>query len=547
MNEALQKRESFWFLFFITLMLLVSCIPYVSGIMRSTENVRFMGIVHNLDDQVGYLALMRQAHEGKMLFTNLYTAEHFEALIFNPFFILMGFLSRIFDPVLVYHGARIVFGFSSLWLIYLLVRRVTSDQRERWLAFILSTMAGGIFWIIWMVRNLPEFGAKQSLLNFFSHSTSVFMELMSAEAYTFFSLWCMPHLLVALTLQLGVSLIYIRYLETGKSVFLIASALLCNLLGTVHYYNVVTLYIVLFFYNVFLVLTKRLALKKAAGDLLTFALISIPPLIYGMWIVLSHPEYLAWMPRLKTPPFHQLLAAYGILSIFAFWYLFRFVRSRMWQNADWTTLFIVAWLIGQIAALYLPFRQQHRFIQGFQIPLGIMAGIALSRYLMAAVIPKSRFAAYAMAGFLVTVALFPGFLRMGISINSLDPHTTNAFLHVDEIRAMDWLEKQRPQGVVLASREHGLWLPAIAGCRVYQGHWCLTLYSQEKYLEYLSFIQSINEGKEEQARQFLGKWHLSHIFLLRAQVSGAAADRIGLKEIYGNEKIVIYETLRTDQ
>ena len=78
------------------LIMIVIWIPYRDGYSLQTASERFMGLVGSdaIDDNNVYLGLMRQAAEGKTLFTNNFTPEANPPALFNFLYLALGQIGR---------------------------------------------------------------------------------------------------------------------------------------------------------------------------------------------------------------------------------------------------------------------------------------------------------------------------------------------------------------------------------------------------------------------------------------------------------------------
>ncbi len=71
-----------------------TCLPYLWGwLLRPAD---FMGHVYNADDASVHLAWMRQAAEGRWLFTDRFTSEEQQPQFFHLFYLVPGKLAGLF-------------------------------------------------------------------------------------------------------------------------------------------------------------------------------------------------------------------------------------------------------------------------------------------------------------------------------------------------------------------------------------------------------------------------------------------------------------------
>src|SRR5262249_34855443 len=99
--------------------MLLTLVPYWIGAALAGGR-RFMWLGYNIDDSCVYLSWMRQAADGSTRVLNLFTTEPQHGMAPNPFFYLLGQVSRFTGlPLLaVYHGSRILCGLALLLLVW---------------------------------------------------------------------------------------------------------------------------------------------------------------------------------------------------------------------------------------------------------------------------------------------------------------------------------------------------------------------------------------------------------------------------------------------
>jgi len=528
------KLENLGYAALITMLLLISSIPVITGHLLSTEKLKFMGCLKDPWDQIGYLNFLQQVRDGHLLFTNLYTPESTEAILFNPFFIILGLIGVKACLPVVYQASRIVCGFAALWLILVLVRKSTDDIAERRFAFVMAATGGGFGWILWLISGLP-LGAGLARLE------NLCPDFWYTEAYTMMSLMNYPHFMCALSLQISVYIMLLIYSASGNRWHLAGAGALTALLASVHPFDFITVYGVFATYVIILAAMKRTTIRKALLDGAVFVITSIAPMLYQAWFLFFHPVLTkVWVFNLETPDPLRLYLSYGLPAIFTTVYAVMFFRRRSWKSATSAELLLFSCLIFQCVVIYLPVPHTRRFIQGLQIPIGILGGIAMWRYAVAALEKRSRILAKVTALLLIIFAMASSFVPMGVTTGRLYLRRSQEFMTVDELSALKWLGDTRPSGVVLSSPFYGMWIPGLSGCRVYQGHWALTYDLVQKKKDYNQFIRDFNDGNIDAVQAFLQKWKIRCFFVLRSKIKEENAPLFNMKEEYRNPVIIIY-------
>ncbi|MHC9543502.1 MAG: hypothetical protein AB9903_28660 [Vulcanimicrobiota bacterium] len=527
-------RENWSYLALIILLLIVSSIPFITGSLLSTDKMRFMGFIKDPWDNLGYFAYFQQVRDGHLLFSNLYTPEHTDHILFNPFFLIVGLMGIKTGLPFIYQASRLAFGFLALWLLLMLVRTSTDDVRERRFAFLLAATGGGFGWIAWMVSGFP---VERQLLPIHQ----LCPDLWYTEAYTFLSLWNYPHFMCALSLQISIYILLLSHSRSGNAWHLAAAGALTALLASVHPFDFITIYGIFITYTIFLLALHRITIKKALQNGALFILTSIAPMLYQAWFLFFHPVLTrVWVFNLEIPGMLQLYLSYGLSAIFATVYAVVFFRNRSWKNATFTELLLFSCILFQCIIIYLPIPHARRFIQGLQIPLGILGGIALSRYLLVPLEKHSKLPAEIFALLLLIFSVSSAFVPMGASTTSLYLRKSPEFLNKNEFDALSWLADNRPSGIVLSSPFYGMWIPGLAGCQVYQGHWSMTYDIKKKRDDYRMFIRAFNNGDREAVTAFLKKWQIRCFFTLRSSIREENATLFEMTEEYRNPIISIY-------
>jgi hypothetical protein len=133
----------------------------------------------------------------------------------------------------------------------------------------------------------------------------------------------------------------------------------------------------------------------------------------------------------------------------------------------------------------------------------------------------------------VPVALVKDF---GFEIDRVDAYYPSA-----DVAAMRWLSGQ-PRGVVLSEWSSGHLIPWIAGQKVYQGHWFLTLDPNRKRQEIAGFFSP--RVSTAAKREFLQRSGALWVFHGTAEArSGAVDPLLPLEKVYDQDGVAIYRVL----
>lgn len=153
MNEAradplLQGRR---FALLACAILFCLSLPYLYLAARTPQGTVFLGSDPvNLGDIYSYVAWMKQAKEGHLLFIDLYDPAPQERVIFLPLFLLLGWIWRLSNlhPILILHLFRVGASLLLLMVVRRFVVAEVRDATDRVPAFLLLALGTGLPWLV---------------------------------------------------------------------------------------------------------------------------------------------------------------------------------------------------------------------------------------------------------------------------------------------------------------------------------------------------------------------------------------------------------------
>src|SRR5881397_3457492 len=145
-----QVRGKEWiFPFLVAVALLaIAWMPYGIAFRKAPSSEQFMGLIgrENIDDNNVYLALMRQAAEGKLLFTNNFTPEPNPPALFNFIYLALGRLAGVSGWSLDFVH-RLFGGLSIVLLVLVAYAFIATAIRKPWyrrMALVLACFGVGL-------------------------------------------------------------------------------------------------------------------------------------------------------------------------------------------------------------------------------------------------------------------------------------------------------------------------------------------------------------------------------------------------------------------
>ncbi len=474
------------------IVIILTSIPYVFGISITPPGWHFVGFTYNSDDACVYLSWIKQARDGNFFIRNLYTAEPQKNLPFNLLFLAMGGTSRLVgcSAAASFHTFRVLLIPALLFAIWKLCKTLGKEDAAILIVWI-AGLSSGLGWLI-------KIGS----------SINRPIDLWQPEAITFLSAYLNPLFLagtILMVTSLNCIFIAINRCDTKYAIF---AGIALLVLGNIHTYDLVPVWLAFVFYVLIISIIhkNRLIWFRAAKYGIIAFFIALPTAGYQVFLLLTEPVYAMRAATLaETPALHFILIGYGLVFVFACAGVFQAIKRR--EEYCW---FAVAWIVAGFAAAYLPIEQQRKLLMGTHIPLSILAGVYLKPLLGSIKGLRTTYAAI-----LLVVLLMPSnilFIRR--DIERLKENNTapglQAIISADGMKLIQWLKKNtKNDDLVLAPPNVATFLPAIAGCRVYYGHWSETANFKEKLNQWFDFAGI--DSSDTFRKQFIRKSNVTII------------------------------------
>lgn len=469
----IQRREWSWVAVCSVLVLALTCIPYLAGwagAVSSDAGLTFGGFVIGVEDGNSYLAKMAQGARGHWLFHIVYTSEPHDGALFFLFYFVLGKLAALLPGlpadlplrmIWVFHLARLVCGAGLLAMVYRFLAVFLPTPGMRRLAWLMVALGGGLGWLLLALGEDNWLGSAP-------------LDLILPEGFAFLTVFFLPHIALGRTLLLAGLLAWLAGVGKAKEGALqgwragASAGLLWLTMGLmVPFYPLVAGVVVGGTLMAWWLSERRFPGREVSYSLLCGLILS-PVVIYSAAVFATNPVMIGWSQQnlvLSPSPPHYL-AAYllpGILAATGIYWVWREQPSRK----QW---FLVAWTLVIPPLLYAPFNLQRRLIEGYQVPLSILAAIGASRVLWPRL--KRRFAHPWMPATFYLFLLFPSTLTLiaGSTFSVMARHAP-IFHTAPEVGAAAWLSDHAPEGALLLSDyDSGNFLPGWAPVRAYYGH-----------------------------------------------------------------------------
>lgn len=488
------RGEWAWVAGFSALVMALTTLPYLVGVMSQTNDRRFGGFVLGVEDGNSYIAKMGQGARGAWLFTLPYSSEPQRGVPLFEFHLLLGKLAgtRHDAQVLIYHLARVVFGFALLLVSYLFLSEFLPDVQQRRLGLALVALGGGLGWLLALLGLDQLFG-------------SLPIDFYSPEAYTFLILYALPHLAAARILFLLGLLACLRGRGVAAGLLLLGASLIQPL-------SVLVVWVVIGMGIGLAWLPARPRNPQSAIRMSFVAWkalsISAPFVLYTIYLFSADPILRQWNAQniLASPhPLHYAFG-YGVLIVFGVggWRV-------LWGRRPDLARCVAGWAFAVPFLLYAPLTTQRRLIEGFQLPLVALAVLGItksagsvwkrgddhsddrsddfSRQPLGATEVATTMPFHALLIIVLSVPTSAILLAGGIAAARTPAEPV--FHPANQLAAFEWLSQNAEPGqVVLSSFETGNALPAYTPLVAYIGHGPESVFLAEKKPRVAAFYQS---------------------------------------------------------
>jgi hypothetical protein len=349
-------------------------------------------------------------------------------------------------------------------------------------AFLIITLSSGFGWILVALKYLwgladPPFP----------------LLVYVAEGNTFLGILGYPHFIAA-ALYVFVFDLILRGQAKGQLRYAIAAGLVALFFGWQHAYDLVLVYGILGSYGLLTLLRdRRLPLYLIKSGLIV-GLISCSPAFYSVVLTKADPVWEEVLLQFAnagvyTPNLLQLPILLGPAFLLALFTIFRENPLRL-QGLDNNSLFLKSWFLSNFLLIYIPTDYQIHMLNGWQIPIAILATQGLFYYVAPFIQKVFRFSStkvgalganlktiqLGLAIVLILAILPTNVYLLTWRFVELARHNYPYYLHKDEIAALTWLETNaQTEDVALSSLTIGQYIPALTGLHAFLAHWAQTL------------------------------------------------------------------------
>lgn len=421
-------------------LLAITSAPYVYAWWSAPPDRQFMGILVNVPDHAQYFAWMRGL-AGAHLMSNTLTPEPNPPLFFNLLWWTVGRAGRALG--LGYGGSlqllRLVAAPLFLVAVYRQCALFLDDRLLRRVAFLVIALTSGFGWVLVALKYTLAGGELYFPL-----------DVHIAEGNTFYCLLASPHFIAA-ALYIVVFELLLYGEATGRRRWDVAAGLLTLCLGWQHAYDLAAVYAILFSYALLRALRDRRLPRQLIESSAIIAALSFWPGLYSVLLTRLEPTWRVVLGQFGnagvfTPSLPHLVILLGPVLLLA---VFEAARTRHLRALDDRALFLRAWFLGNFAVIYLPVDWQIHLLNGWQVPLGILATQAVFAPRVSGWTAGAR---HRLAALLLLAVVPTNLYLYAWRFVDLARHERPYYLLNDELAALAWLDAHvAPGDVVLSS------------------------------------------------------------------------------------------------
>lgn len=549
----------------------LTLLPYLLGYALSTKDNHYIWLsAANSADFNTYLAWMKQAQDGNLLFKLKYTTEPHASVVFHPLFLALGFLSRGTGLSLIFisHLARILFGFLLLYSAYLFIAYFLRERARRRTAFFLVCFSSGFGGFLlagktffsfiplcalkrdftWSCFQSASMHTAQQVFQIAGLNENAPLDLWVPEAVTAWSLYGMFLHPLSQAMLLLSFLFFLYFTRTVSRKHALLSALCLFFLFFTHAYDVLIAYPVMALYALYVLFLSGTVKNKTrflSGTGMVF-LFSLLPILYQAWVVKNNPVFSMWAqnPRL-SPSLINALLGFGFPLLFSLAAFCRTHRENIKENFS----FLFLWCGLVFVLLYIPVSFQRRLAEGVHIPFCALASYGMHDFFERIRAKKeSRGKSFDKQKAIRIVLILASFTNICVFTSELKSTATSSFpyfLPAQTDQAFQFLNRHTNKNdVVISSYAVGNFIPARSGNTVYLGHYDQTIHAARKQKDVSLFY-----GKNTSCawrRAFLKKHRIRYVFFSPEEQTMFGLKTLScpfLTPVYHNKTVTIYKKI----
>jgi len=439
----------------------------------------------DVPDHLQYFSWMRELTTTNLA-ANKLTPEANKPVFFNLLWWVLGRVGKLFDVGFagMFQVLRIVATFFFMYFAYRICAWYFPEKKKRVVSFIAICITSGLGWVLVLLKYTLTKGELLFPLDVFI-----------AEGNTFLSILGYPHFIAALMYIFCFELVLIGE-KKQQYRFAVFAGLFALFLGWQHAYDLISVYGVLGAYGLLKWLRTKKFPRFLFGSGLLIGLISCWPAIYSVVLTSLDPLWKEVLAQFEnagvfTPNLLHLPILLGFTLIIAVITVISDRPLQLREKSD-TELFILGWFWVGFVLIYLPVDYQIHLINGWQIPIALLATKGLFKAMPSILTRLSKINHRLSRENLVVSLFFLLIIPTNVYLFTwrfidLSRHDYPYYLYKDEVDALNWLDRNaKPDDVILSSLTIGQYIPAYTGSHAYLAHWAQTV-------DYYGKVKAVDE------------------------------------------------------
>ncbi len=492
----------------------------------------FMGFRYMPGDHYQYAAFIRQAKDtGHLIMENPFTSDPQRPSFLLLYFWILGNVARVTGAPIpaVWELFRVLGGTAYIVAFWYLAGLYFKDGRRRLLATVLFSFAGGLDWLVTVLRATVAPWAR-----ILEYPNDHFWNWS-----TFGSMAVPPWIWAALTMSLAC-----RAVLGGRKAGTIAPAVLLPLTWFLHPYSGMAAYLTFGMLPFMPILVAAARLEAPDWDR---AKSNLKRALPGLLSFLAVASYLLWA---RTDEVFRTNSEGGFrwTMHFSFWWypltygallpLAWFGIREAARDADPPSDLVLSWLAAAFFLSINPLYAGVKFQYLVFPPLAILAALGFF-HLMDRHEPFRR--ALSSTRIQVACAMLL-FLDAPVILVKEMPYTrseADIFMPAAELEAMRWLENE-PDGTVLSGIWAGNRIPWLSGKKVHVGHWFMSPEYRERKMHILALLAP--EVPIADKLGILADSRARYVYVgTHEEARGAIDPALPLRGLYDKAGVRIYE------
>ncbi|MFA6322200.1 MAG: hypothetical protein WCX71_01835 [Candidatus Buchananbacteria bacterium] len=547
--KSISQKEWLFLLVVIGAVVVLTQAPFWFAYYNSTSDQSYNGL-HSLTpaDLPVYFSYIKQAGAGQIFFYDLFTTENQDYGTLNILWLLVGWLGRWlkFKPDQAYHLARLILAPGLLVTVYLFLAKVFSEIKYRQWGIIFAAFASGFGFF-----GIPIFA------DYYHQAAEVYFEtfwpldLWLAQTNIFSSIYHSPHLIGSWLCLVMIFLLVMQLFENKKIITTIALGLVSLVYFNFHPYYLPLVGGVIGLYALYWFIKNKKVDYKLLAELFLSGLIALPSVLYHGYLIINDAVIAQRAVQNVNSVFFfwPMIFGFGWLGPLAILGIYFLFKKRVWRDE---LVFVLIWLIVNVALIFLPTPLAQHYFLGWQIPLIIFSLVAIFEVLEVLNCQNNRNFMLLAKNYLIIIIIFVFFFCLTNVFNLtrdvyyFSQHYSYFYFNPDQVKAFAWLKQlPEPKKNILASQAMSLLLPAQTGQMVFAAHGQETLNYNSKRLMVDWFFGS-NEN-DQQKKSWLLSQNFDYVYYSdweKALGNFLPAQKSYLRPVLILPQVKIYQVLK---